>query len=213
MRKILLTLLTILLLTMPVCAGQSEGVRVAVIDTGISTAAIDPARIDGGINYIRPQDGTEDKLGHGTAVSAIIVGSEPARIEGICPTATLVPMIFATKDEEGKQVRGDTAMVAQAIYDAVNVYHCRIINISSGSQNGSHRLQQAVEYAEEAVGYHNCFPWGYETKYFDTPFESAIDHILVLGEPEGAVRRFERYSPDYYFPISDHSPAYIDLEL
>ena len=76
-----------------------------------------------------------------------------------------------------------------------------------------HAHDIAVEYAEQAVGYHNCFPWGYETKYFDTPFESAIDHILVLGEPEGAVRRFERYSPDYYFPISDHSPAYIDLEL
>ena len=149
MRKILLTLLTLLLLTVPVCAGQSEGVRVAVIDTGISTAAIDPARIDGGVNYIRPQDDLEDKLGHGTAVSAIIVGSEPARIEGICPTATLVPMLFATKDEEGKQVRGDTGMVAQAIYDAINVYHCDIINISSGSQNGSQRLQRAVEYAEE----------------------------------------------------------------
>lgn len=149
MRKILLLLLTMLLLTTPVQAGQSEGVRVAVIDTGISTTAISPDRIDRGINYIRPQDGTEDKLGHGTAVSAIIVGSEPARIEGICPTATLVPMVFATKDEEGKQVRGDTAMVAQAIYDAINNYHCKIINISSGSQNGSHRLQQAVEYAEE----------------------------------------------------------------
>lgn len=149
MRKILFVILTILLLATPVQAAQGEGVRVAVIDTGISSAAIDPVRIDGGINYIRPQDGTEDKLGHGTAVSAIIVGSEPARIEGICPTATLVPMVFATKDEEGKQVRGDTAMVAQAIYDAINNYHCDIINISSGSQNGSHRLQQAVEYAEE----------------------------------------------------------------
>ena len=149
MRKILLIGLTILLLSVPAFAGQSEGIRVAVIDTGISSAAIDPKNILGGQNYIRPQDDLEDKLGHGTAVSAIIVGSEPARIEGICPTATLVPMVFATKDEEGKQVRGDTAMVAQAIYDAINNYHCKIINISSGSQNGSQRLQQAVEYAEE----------------------------------------------------------------
>ena len=76
-----------------------------------------------------------------------------------------------------------------------------------------HAHDIATEYAEEAVGYHYCFPDGYETKYYDLPFENAIDHIYVMGENEGAVKRFERYSPDYYFPISDHSPAYIDIEF
>ena len=63
------------------------------------------------------------------------------------------------------------------------------------------------------VGYHNCFPWGFETEYFDRPFESALDHILVSNDLGCAVKRFERYSPDYYFPISDHSAAYVDMEL
>lgn len=76
-----------------------------------------------------------------------------------------------------------------------------------------HAHDIATEYAEEAVGYHFCFPSGYETEYYDRPFESAIDHIYVAGEKDGAVKRFERYSPDYYFPISDHSPAYIDIHL
>ena len=76
-----------------------------------------------------------------------------------------------------------------------------------------HAHDIATEYAEESVGYHYCFPSGYETKYYDSPFESAIDHIYVKGEREGAVKRFERYSPEYYYPISDHSPAYIDIEL
>ena len=76
-----------------------------------------------------------------------------------------------------------------------------------------HAHDIATEYAEESVGYHYCFPAGYEKQYYDKPFEWAIDHIVLLGEPEGAVKRFERYSPDYYLPISDHSPAYIDLEL
>jgi len=40
-----------------------------------------------------------------------------------------------------------------------------------------------------------------------------IDHIYVIGEKDGSVKRFERYSPEYYYPISDHSPAYVDLEL
>ncbi len=76
-----------------------------------------------------------------------------------------------------------------------------------------HAHDIATEYAEENIGYHDCFPWGYETKYYDSPFEKAIDHIFVIGETDGAVKRFERYSPDYYFPISDHSPAYIDIEI
>ena len=68
-------------------AAQSAAVRVAVIDSGISTEAVDAERIAAGVNYIRPQDDTKDKLGHGTAVAAIIAGSERARITGICPTA------------------------------------------------------------------------------------------------------------------------------
>lgn len=80
--------------------------------------------------------------------------------------------------------------------------------------NGFHHAHDiATEYAEESVGYHYCYPSGYETFYSDKPFEWAIDHIMLCGEPEGSVKRFERYSPDYYFPVSDHSPAYIDWKL
>lgn len=76
-----------------------------------------------------------------------------------------------------------------------------------------HAHNIAVEHADDTVGYHECFPWGFNTYYCDAPFEDAIDHILLRGEPEGAVKRFERYSPDYYFTISDHSPTYIDVEF
>lgn len=153
MKNRILSLLLVLVLALSLVpsafAAQADGVRVAVIDTGISTAAVSPASIADGANYIRPQDDTGDKLGHGTAVSAIIVGSEAARVTGICPTATLVPLVYCSKNSEGLQVRGDTAMVAQAIYDAIDVYHCDIINISSGSTGGSNRLKEAVEYAEQ----------------------------------------------------------------
>ncbi len=81
------------------------------------------------------------------------------------------------------------------------------------SRGFSHAHDIATEYAEEAVGYHYCFGDGYKTEYYDRPFESAIDHIYVIGQKNGAVKRFERHSPAYYFPISDHSPAYIDIEI
>lgn len=77
----------------------------------------------------------------------------------------------------------------------------------------SHAHDIATEFAEEAVGYHYCFADGYEDHYYDRPFEAAIDHILLIGHKQGAVKRFERYSPDYYLPISDHSAAFIDVEF
>jgi len=128
-------------------AAQSAGVRVAVIDSGISTAAVSAERIAAGDNYIRPQDGTEDRLGHGTAVAAIIAGSERARITGICPTAALVPLVYCSADADGREVSGGTAMTAQAVYDAVDVYGCRVINISSGTTTDSKTLRDAVDYA------------------------------------------------------------------
>ncbi len=76
-----------------------------------------------------------------------------------------------------------------------------------------HAHDIAVDYADETVGYHDCFPWGYYNWYHTDPFEKAIDHIFLIGEKEGSVKRFDRYSPAYYFPISDHSPAYIDIEI
>lgn len=76
-----------------------------------------------------------------------------------------------------------------------------------------HAHDTAVEYADDSMGYHFCFPEGYHNYYYDNPFEDAIDHILVKGAGDGFVRRFERYSPEYYFPLSDHSPVFIDAEL
>ena len=76
-----------------------------------------------------------------------------------------------------------------------------------------HAHDIATDFAEEAVGYHYCFPDGFKTVYSDRPFKTAIDHILVIGEKEDSVKRFERYSPDYYYPISDHSPAFVDVEF
>ena len=75
-----------------------------------------------------------------------------------------------------------------------------------------HAHDVAVEYASEENGYHYCFPDGHKP-YVPGPFKSAIDHILVKGFAADAVRRFDRYTPDYYETLSDHYPAYIDAEI
>ncbi|MEG2177192.1 MAG: S8 family serine peptidase, partial [Oscillibacter sp.] len=102
-----------------------------------------------GDNYIRPQDGTEDKIGHGTAIAGILVGSDAAGVPGICPEAQLVPLVYYSQDEGGKTVKGNTAMVAQMLFDAVDVYGCRVINLSSGAISDTESLRAATAYAAE----------------------------------------------------------------
>lgn len=193
MKKIFILLISLLLI-LPAHDAVPE-VRIAIIDTGISPAAIRADRMETGINYIRPQDDTADLLSHGTAVAAIIVGSEPARIEGICPTAKLIPMVYATKDENGKQVRGDTAMVAQAIYDAIDVYHCDIINISSGSAAGSQRLEEAVEYAEKkGVLVVSCAGNGQNKNPGAISYPGGYDSVICVGacSSDGTIASFSQ---------------------
>ena len=70
----------------------------------------------------------------------------------------------------------------------------------------------ATEYASEENGYHYCFGDGHRP-YEPGKYEDAIDHILLRDAPEGFCLRLERFTPDWYEPVSDHYPAYIDVEL
>ena len=80
------------------------------------------------------------------------------------------------------------------------------------SRGYAHAHDIATEYADEDWGYHYCFGDGYKP-YEKAPFENGLDHILIKFAPADFVRRFERYTPDYYLPLSDHSPAFVDAEL
>ena len=86
--------------------------------------------------------------------------------------------------------------------------------VSAAKDRGyRHAHDIAVDFADERDGYHYCFPDGYDMYENPKPFEAGIDHILVKGEPQGFVRRFERFTPEWYMTLSDHFPAYIDVEL
>ena len=150
LKKIFIIFLTTFIFTSSVLADGAVGVRIGVIDTGVSFKAVNPDSVSVGKNYIFPQESTEDKTGHGTAIAGIIVGSVSAGIDGICPSAIIVPQVLVTEDEDGNILRGDTDLTAKAIYDAIDTYGCRIINISSGAAKGSEELEKAIEYAEKS---------------------------------------------------------------
>jgi hypothetical protein len=147
---------------------QAEPVRIAIIDTGLSSAAISPEKIGQGKNYLDPEASTEDTYGHGTAVASVILANYPQ--------AQLVPLVSNAYDN-GKIRQVDNDMFAQMIRDAVDVYHCRIINLSVGLILDKPSIREAVAYAEEkgvlvvasvgndyaADGDFKYYPAGYDT--------------------------------------------------
>lgn len=154
---------------------QPEGkLRIALIDTGIAMKAVNAERILPGWNYCNGSDDTEDTIGHGTSLAGLIVGSDRAGLIGGAPEAYVVPLVCQTKNEDGTIEKIEPEGLAQLIRDAVDVYDCRIINISAGVKTDYDKLREAVEYAtERGVMIVSCagnegnsdlyYPGGYES--------------------------------------------------
>jgi len=124
-------------------------VRVAVIDSGLRPgSAANTAR---GYNYVFESTATPDLLGHGTYTTGIIVGgsSDKGSLLGLGSHATIVPLVWITKYASGVLANGGVTALCSAIRDAVDVYDCQIINISSGVTTDDPTLRAAVAYAEE----------------------------------------------------------------
>ena len=90
-------------------------------------------------------------------------------------------------------------------------YNSTAVQIALG-RGYLHAHDIATDFIDEDWGYHYCFGDGYKP-YIKKSFEYGIDHILVKYAPKNFVSRFERYTPDYYLPLSDHSPVFIDVIL
>ena len=148
-------------------------VRVAVIDTGISTNAISKEHIAEGKNYVDTNLSTEDTYGHGTAVASVIL--KEAKNTQIVP---LVSNVF----ENGKIKQVDNDTLAQMIRDAVDIYHCRIINLSAGLVLDKESVRQAVEYAEKKnvliiASAGNDYAENGDVRYYPAAYES----VLAVG--------------------------------
>jgi len=76
-----------------------------------------------------------------------------------------------------------------------------------------HAHDAAVDFATGEKGYCSCGGDGPAPKWQDASYTTADDHIYVKDMPEGSVKRFDRYCPDYYLSLSDHAPVWIDVEF
>ncbi|MBR2895427.1 MAG: S8 family serine peptidase [Oscillospiraceae bacterium] len=185
--------LTALLMT-AAFAAEGERVRVAVIDSGVSSAAISADALAEGANYIKPEESTEDRVGHGTAVVSLIVGSERAGVSGVCPEAEVVPMVFYTASRSGLQTAGDTTMMAQMILDAIDIYSCDIINISACGNVDDEAVRNAIAYAEEK-GVLVVAAAGNEGKS-EARYPAQYDSVLCVGSVDETLRNAAKFSND-----------------
>lgn len=91
-------------------------------------------------------------------------------------------------------------------------YNTEAVQYALNERGYSHAHDIATEYAHDGMGYNGCSTIKIG-EWESGPFENAIDHILVKEASMVNVLRFDRYTPDYYLYLSDHAPAYIDVEF
>lgn len=125
-----------------------EPIRIAFIDTGISTRHIDPDHVAEGKNYVFPESDTQDRMGHGTATAGMVLGAADQGVAGMFPEAVAVPLVVVDVYPSGVVENGGPAALCRAIRDAVDEFDCRIINISLSTPEDSEELRAAVAYAE-----------------------------------------------------------------
>jgi len=121
---------------------QNGKTKIAVIDSGIYKYHKDliNADIQEGFNYITKDNDTIDVDNHGTRVAGVIAATENNEIgiAGINNNVTIVPLVVSYND------KGTAADVIQAMEDAVNIYDCKILQMSLGVLNYSQIMQDVV---------------------------------------------------------------------
>ena len=96
-----------------------------------------------GKNYFDGTDDVSDNIGHGTHVSGIIAAEmNSLGIVGTAPNVKIVPLKCFDSSLDT-----DVDMLISAIYDAVDVYDCQIINMSWGLNADNEFLGEAIRYA------------------------------------------------------------------
>lgn len=121
-----------------------SGVKVAVVDTGVSYIHPDLwGKVDKGWDYVASDADPMDEQGHGTHVAGIAAGiaGNATGGAGIAPTARILAV--RVLDAEGA---GYYSWIANGIIYAVD-HGAKVINLSLGGPTGSATLENAVNYA------------------------------------------------------------------
>lgn len=157
----------------------TEGVQVAVIDTGIDLNHPDlQGKYLSGANFVYEDEEPDDDVGHGTHVTGVIAAVVD-NIEGVAGMSWFNKVIpIKVLDESGA---GNTYAVAQGIIWATD-QGAKVINMSLGNYAEAQFLHDAIKYAFDrdvvlvaATGNDNTETPGYPAAYPEVFAVSATD--------------------------------------
>lgn len=125
---------------------EGKGVKIGVIDTGVNASHEDfeGTNFAVGYNAIDGSNNVTDENGHGTFVCGILAAARNNNlgVAGFCTKATIVPIKCFGESQETS-----ASYIISAIYEAVDVYDCDVINMSLGMKDNLESMRIAVEYA------------------------------------------------------------------
>lgn len=150
-------------------------IRVAVIDSGCYPHGDLGDNLLEGKNYLDNTTDTSDDHGHGTHVAGIIAAGMNGRgTVGVAPKAKIVPIKIMNQTDSCTMSK-----VARAIRDCVDVFGCRVINMSWGIPSKNSTLKSALDHAYKkgvilvsAVG---------NDGIADLSYPAAFDNVIGVG--------------------------------
>lgn len=177
-------------LAWPLSTGS--GVRVAVIDSGVSSDHPSLAgKVLPGNDFVTPGQGGCDENGHGTLIAGIIAGREHSSngfvFRGIAPNSSVVP-VRVLRDQTRSFDQEMPARIASAIRWAVDQGGAKVINLSLSTTDNA-QLSSAVKYALDK-GVVLVAAAGNETSSQGPAYPAAYDGVLGVA----AVDRKDKHS-------------------
>jgi serine protease AprX len=130
---------------------DGEGVAVAVVDTGVSSAADLSENVAARVDFTPGNDGI-DRFGHGTHIAGIVAGdgaSSRGKWRGVATDADLVSIKVA-----GPDGATDVSVVLAALQWVVankDRFGIRVLNLSFGTDSTRSYLTDPLDYAVERV--------------------------------------------------------------
>lgn len=129
-------------------SATGEGIKVAVIDTGVASTPSLKGQVLKGLDATEAGgEATDDYTGHGTTMAELIAGTgQGGGLRGLAPGAKIIPMRIATTDFKGKEANArDESAAIRAAADS----DAQIISMSIGNPFVEAQEKEAVEYAQK----------------------------------------------------------------